>query len=95
MSTLARQVAADLPSGERCLVLNVDGELYAVSAFCTHRELSMEGGTTRAGSLVCPWHRARFDLKTGAGTRPAPRPVKTFEVAVVDGNVLVRQKEGD
>ncbi|HTK67166.1 MAG TPA: Rieske (2Fe-2S) protein [Pseudonocardia sp.] len=89
-----KQVCVELPSGERCLVVASQGELYAVSAVCTHRELSLEGALIRGTSLVCPWHRARFDLVTGKGTRPAPGPLKTYEVTVVDAVVHVHERDG-
>jgi nitrite reductase/ring-hydroxylating ferredoxin subunit len=86
------RTAVDLPTGERCMVLNVDGALRALSALCTHRDLTLEGGMVKAGVITCPWHRARFDLCTGQGTRPAAGPLKTFNVAVVDGTVCVQEK---
>lgn len=85
-------LAAELPGGERCLVLNVGGTLRALAGTCTHRDLPLDGGAVRGGSLVCPWHRARFDLTTGAATRPASRALKTFDVDVVDGTVRVRER---
>jgi 3-phenylpropionate/trans-cinnamate dioxygenase ferredoxin subunit len=89
------RAAVDMPSGERCLVVHVNGAYHAVSATCTHKALSLEGGTLRGGSIVCPWHRARFDLATGRASLPARKPLKTFEVAVVNGTVCVREKEGN
>ncbi|MEK6437686.1 Rieske (2Fe-2S) protein [Pseudonocardia sp. T1-2H] len=89
------RAAIDLPSGERCLVFEVEGALYAVSATCSHRALSIEGGPVQGASIVCPWHKARFDMATGKGTRPARDPLKTFDVAVVDGTVCVHEREGE
>jgi 3-phenylpropionate/trans-cinnamate dioxygenase ferredoxin subunit len=88
------RAALNLPSGERCLVFDVEGALYAVSATCSHRALSIEGGSVQGATIVCPWHKARFDLATGKGTRPAREPLKTFAVAVVDGIVYVQEEEG-
>jgi nitrite reductase/ring-hydroxylating ferredoxin subunit len=90
----SKQVCVELPSGERCLVVASQGEFYAVSAICTHRELSLEGALIRGTSLVCPWHRARFDLTTGKGTRPAKDPLKTYEVTVIDAVVHVHERDG-
>jgi 3-phenylpropionate/trans-cinnamate dioxygenase ferredoxin component len=87
------RAAFDLPSGERCLVFDVEGTLYAVSATCSHRALSIEGGSVQGATIVCPWHKARFDLTSGKGTRPAREPLKTFPVAVIDGIVCVREEE--
>ncbi|MEW6473494.1 MAG: Rieske (2Fe-2S) protein [Actinomycetota bacterium] len=83
-----------LPTGEACILLNSDGNLFCISAICTHRELSIEDGRLQGGCIICPWHRAKFNLATGKATPPAPRPLPTFDVAVVDGIVHVRAKEG-
>jgi nitrite reductase/ring-hydroxylating ferredoxin subunit len=88
----AGRAAIDLPSGERCLVVDVAGTLRAVIATCTHRALSIEGGPVRAGVITCPWHRARFDLETGRASHPATVPLKTFDVTVIGDVVCVREK---
>jgi nitrite reductase/ring-hydroxylating ferredoxin subunit len=85
--------AIDLPSGVRCVVLNVDGELHALSAICPHRDLTLEGGVVLNGEIVCPWHKARFDVRSGQGTRPARWALRAFDVAVIDGNIHVYEKE--
>jgi nitrite reductase/ring-hydroxylating ferredoxin subunit len=85
-----QRVTVDLPSGGRCLVLVIDGAYYAVSATCTHRSLSLDGGVVVGSVLVCPWHRARFDLAAGTCTRPAREPLRTYEVAVYGGVLCVR-----
>jgi nitrite reductase/ring-hydroxylating ferredoxin subunit len=86
------RASGDLPSGERCLVVDMDGIFRAVSATCTHRELSIEGGPVRGGAIMCPWHRARFDLATGRASHPATRPLKTFDVTVIGDAVCVKEK---
>lgn len=85
--------AVDLPSGERCVVLNVEGRLHALSALCPHRDLTLEGGLVRDGEITCPWHRARFNIETGQGIRASRWALKTFDVAVVDGTIHVQEKE--
>ncbi len=44
----------------------------------------------RACTLECPTHGSEFDLRTGVPrSLPALRPVPTYEVSVVDGDVFV------
>lgn len=46
---------------------NRNGELFAVSRRCRHQLGDLSEGTIDAdGCLVCPWHRARYDVTTGA-----------------------------
>ena len=45
-------------------------------------------GHLRKGSILCPLHGARFDVKTGEHLGPpATRGIETFEVRVADGVV--------
>ena len=44
-----------------------------------------------AGTIACPRHGAKFDIKTGAAlTMPATKPTKAHEVKVDGDQVLVR-----
>jgi nitrite reductase/ring-hydroxylating ferredoxin subunit len=48
----------------------VDGEPFAVSDRCRHLFASLgEGCVAEDGTLECPWHRARYDVRTGQMTR--------------------------
>ncbi len=48
------------------LLLNHQGQLYAVDNRCPHLKLSMKKGKiSDEGTIVCPWHRSAFDLSTG------------------------------
>ena len=49
---------------------NADGELFAVTRRCRHLYADLAQGTIDAkGCLVCPWHGARYDVKTGRMVR--------------------------
>jgi 3-phenylpropionate/trans-cinnamate dioxygenase ferredoxin component len=88
----------DLPVGEAVrvhgdvpiAVFNVDGTLYAIDDTCTHQDASLADGWLEGCQVECPLHAACFDLRTGVPSGPpAKRPVRTHEVAVVDGHVFV------
>jgi nitrite reductase/ring-hydroxylating ferredoxin subunit len=63
--------AADLPPGAvrrvgDWAVGNRDGEYFAVSRRCRHQLADLsEGSIGPDGCLVCPWHQARYDVRTG------------------------------
>jgi len=45
---------------------NVEGRYFAVSRRCRHLGADLsEGSIDAAGCLVCPWHRAAYDVETG------------------------------
>ncbi|MBO3462185.1 Rieske (2Fe-2S) protein [Aetokthonos hydrillicola Thurmond2011] len=48
------------------LLLNHEGQLYAIDNACPHLKLPMKKGKiTEDGAIVCPFHRSAFDLRTG------------------------------
>jgi nitrite reductase/ring-hydroxylating ferredoxin subunit len=63
--------AAQLPPGTvgragNWAVGNRDGEYFAVSRRCRHQLADLSKGSLDAdGCLVCPWHQARYDVRTG------------------------------
>ncbi len=42
-----------------------DGAPFAVSNLCRHQFAKLGRGQVRDGCLECPWHRARYDPRTG------------------------------
>jgi 3-phenylpropionate/trans-cinnamate dioxygenase ferredoxin subunit len=77
--------------GHEIVLCRVDGEVCALSGICTHEDLPLDGGEVEDGVLTCPWHGARYDVRTGrVRALPAVRPLRTFPVRVdADGSVFV------
>ena len=47
-----------------------NGEYFAVSRRCRHLRADLaEGSIDADGCLVCPWHRSKYDVRTGRMTR--------------------------
>ena len=71
MSENDRIPASQLPPGAvrragNWAVGNRDGEYFAVSRRCRHQLADVSKGSIDAdGCLVCPWHGARYDVRTG------------------------------
>lgn len=73
------------------VVINLDGEFYAIEDVCTHDGGPLGEGDMDGPEIICPRHGARFDVRTGAVTRmPAFEPVPTYEVRVEGNDVLVK-----
>lgn len=73
------------------LVVNLDGDFFAVLDQCTHEDFELSAGTIEDGQVECTLHGARFDLRTGeALCAPAYLPVARFPVKVEDGAVWTR-----
>jgi len=65
------------------------GNYYALEDRCTHAKIPLVDGPIKDGCLMCPWHYAEFDLKTGAAlSGPAVTAVKTYEVRLDEAGAL-------
>ena len=91
----------ELPPGERkvvewndveILVVNVDGELFAIEDRCSHDDGELGDGKlhTDRCAIECPRHGALFDLRNGKPlTLPAYQPVGTFPVSDDGTNITL------
>jgi len=94
--------AADVKDGEPLLgqvkgeavVLVRRGEQYfAVGANCTHYGGPLAEGIVNGDSIRCPWHHARFDLRTGEAVAPALNPLPCYAVECRADRVYVLGKK--
>ncbi|KAL0098017.1 hypothetical protein J3Q64DRAFT_1084831 [Phycomyces blakesleeanus] len=74
------------------LLTRLDNRYYATSNTCTHYGAKLsESPMTSEGRVICKWHGACFDLKTGdIEDAPALDRLRTFDVSVRDGGVYVK-----
>ena len=89
----ARKVEVD---GHQVAVVRIDDDVYAIGDTCSHADVSLSDGfvDVEQGAIECSRHGAYFDLTTGeALTLPAIKPVPKFDVAVVDGDVVLTMSE--
>lgn len=71
-------------------IFNVDGQFFVIDDTCTHGDASLCDGEIVDGEVECPWHNAKFCIKTGkALTFPAIEAQKTYKTVVVDGFVSI------
>ena len=77
-------------NGKKIALFNLDGTFHAIDDTCTHRGGPLSEGELDGDQVVCPWHGAAFNLKTGkpAGP-PAPGPVGCYKVRVQGDTVEI------
>lgn len=79
---------------DRLIVLiHAAGHYYALDDVCTHDGGPLSDGPIDAegGTIACPRHGAKFDVKTGAAvTMPATKATVSHEVKVEGDQILVR-----
>ncbi len=68
-----------------------DGRVCAIAATCNHFSGPLEQGEREGDTVVCPWHKSRFDLCNGKVLNgPAVFPQSGYETRVRDGKIEVR-----
>ncbi|WP_020495636.1 Rieske (2Fe-2S) protein [Sciscionella marina] len=67
-----------------------EGEVYAMSNYCTHLDCLLSSGRVTDEGLLCSCHGSVFDYETGEPLHPpATRPIAVFPVRETDGYVFV------
>ena len=80
--------------GQSVLLVRRGEEIFAISAECTHYSGPLASGLVVGGTIRCPWHHARFDLRTGeAVAAPALAPVSCWAVERRLGRIMVGKKK--
>jgi nitrite reductase/ring-hydroxylating ferredoxin subunit len=51
--------------GREIVVTKLDGNYYAMDNVCTHAGADLHEGELNNNELTCPWHGAKWDIKTG------------------------------
>ena len=51
--------------GKEVLVVNLDGNYFAMDDTCTHSGASLSEGQLDGSTVTCPWHGSTWDCKTG------------------------------
>ncbi len=72
------------------VLINRDGQIYALEDRCSHEEFPLSSGDIAAGEITCALHGARFDIESGAPRAlPAVMPVRAFEVRLEGDDIQV------
>src|SRR3954469_3396766 len=77
--------------GETPVVLaQVGGQCYALSAHCTHYGAPLAEGYLSGDRLVCPWHHACFNARSGnLAEPPALDSLATYSIRIEGDEIFV------
>lgn len=84
-----RMVDAD---GEEICLIKSGGRIYAIDNHCTHEDGPLNEGRLEGDEVMCPWHDAKFNFKTGKAdkeTEWAKKDVRIYQVRIEGDDVLV------
>ena len=92
LEELADGKALRVMVGERPLALvRSGGRVFACLDSCPHKGGFLSEGmvSVARNEVICPWHRFRFHLETGASVTNPELVVPTVPVRIENGQVLV------
>ncbi len=88
------QMTTVLVGGKKVLLAKVDGRFYATSARCPHWGGPLPEGTLNGPRLLCPWHKATYDVRRGDLLEPPSLDgIAAFRVRVEGEDVFVDRSE--
>jgi 3-phenylpropionate/trans-cinnamate dioxygenase ferredoxin component len=88
----------DLAAGQSILVeihglkialFNTGSGYYAISDTCSHRGGPLSQGQLDGFVITCPWHGARFDLRTGNVLTPFGKDLATYKVVIEGEHIKI------
>lgn len=65
-----------------------DGGFLALSVKCTHLGCVVNS-STETGGFICPCHASRFNAFGEVLSPPATRPLDTYPITIIDGELFV------
>jgi 3-phenylpropionate/trans-cinnamate dioxygenase ferredoxin subunit len=71
------------------LLVNLDGDLFAVRNRCGESPLPLEFGTLEAAEIRCSWHGCRYDVRTGRRLDAEGDHLAVFPVSVQENEIMV------
>ena len=82
-----RQIDLD---GTAVVLARVGSQYHAFGAKCTHYGAPLSKGVLKDHNLICPWHHACFDIRSGARLEPpALNDVPHYPLRIEKGQIVV------
>ena len=78
-------------SGKEIAVTKLDGKYYAIDNICTHAGAELHEGELNNGELTCPWHGAKWNVKTGSliSFPQKLKPLESHKVMVENDTLFI------
>ncbi len=72
------------------VLIHQSDQFYLLDNHCPHKGALLCEGESHHDEILCPWHKARFDIKTGQGLSTlAGEGVKSWPLIIKDGQLSV------
>jgi NADPH-dependent 2,4-dienoyl-CoA reductase/sulfur reductase-like enzyme/nitrite reductase/ring-hydroxylating ferredoxin subunit len=76
--------------GQKLLLVRSGARILAFDGVCPHAGAALAEGVRCGHHVICPWHKASFDLRSGAlAEPPALDPLPRYPARIEAGRILV------
>ncbi len=86
--------------GKKILVSNMDNQLYAIDALCSHMGQDLGKGKRNNDIIICPKHHAQFNVKNGKVekninaifkmiTRKDASDLNSYEIKIENNEIMI------
>ncbi|MCX8153120.1 MAG: Rieske 2Fe-2S domain-containing protein [Candidatus Bathyarchaeota archaeon] len=87
---LKNQMQVFIVKNKEILLVNVDGEFYALDNKCPHMGYPLFFGKLEGSTIICGFHNAKFNIKTGQPLASVTdKPLKTFPVKIKKAAIYI------
>ncbi len=88
MSGQMKKVSVD---GNEIIVINIDGNCFAIDDTCTHAGGSLSEGKLDGYAITCDWHSAQFECRSGKLIKfPGEiSDLRSYDVVIESDNIFV------
>jgi nitrite reductase/ring-hydroxylating ferredoxin subunit len=89
-AVLKNQMQVFTVKGQKILVVNVEGKLFAIENRCPHMGYPLFFGSLEGDVLTCGFHSAKFNVRTGESVGPVTSEcLKTFPVKIQNSSIFI------
>ena len=90
LSSMAQGMTPVEVGGAKLLLVRDGDEVRAFEGLCPHAKAPLDKGALCDGRIICPWHLAAFDARTGALLEPvAIRGLAAYPVRLAGDDLMV------
>jgi len=81
-------------AGEKLLLIRRGDAVTAIAATCPHAGAPLAEGVLHGGSVICPWHKAAFSVRTGKRLEPpAVDDLPAYQLDILDGDIFLAEDQ--
>lgn len=77
-------------NGAEIVLLNLDGEFYAISNRCPHADFPLTYAPIYGDTIICLNHAWMFNVKTGECMTKSSCAIRTYKVVVEGKDIKIR-----